>query len=68
MTISIDDPSFAELRAWFEAKLDHALSMLELQIIHEITWGVPCGPTLSMVEQPKKQATFEKYLRGDFNA
>lgn len=45
--------------------LDHRLEMAMFQIVHQITWGVPCGPTISMIPIPDPSSAFYKYMKGN---
>lgn len=46
------------------ARMNHKLEMIEFQIVHELTWGVSCGPTLAMIPETKPPTAFERYLKG----
>lgn len=54
-----------EFILYIQQKLDHRLEILWYQMVHQITWGVSCGPTIEMVPVETPLNTFERYLRGN---
>lgn len=67
MVTELNDPNEV-FWGWIRAKLDHELEMMEFKILHEITWGVPYGPTLAMVPKETPDSPYShflRYLKGD---
>ena len=42
------------IEEYLKHKLNHALDMHEFYTVHTFLWGVPCGPTLSMIYMSSK--------------